>query len=298
MRLVRRVIEEGWSVGDAAAAYAVSERTVWKWIARYRDEGELGLQDRSSRPQQIARRLSPALIERATQLRVGSRRTVAAIAADLGLPRSTLARDLRRRGWGRLPPMNPPPPVIRYEHDHPGDLIHLDVKKLGRFRRPGHRVTGDKRTDSVGAGYDYVHVCIDDASRVAYVEVLPDERRYTTTRFLLRALRWLKVHGVRVQRVMTDNGSPYVSKVFAKTCRWLGLKHKRTRPYTPRTNGKAERFIQTLQREWAYAKPYADSNQRAAALPAWLEHYNHFRPHTALHQQPPFTRIAQNPISQ
>ena len=182
--------------------------------------------------------------------------------------------------------------MVRYEREHPGDLIHIDTKKLGRFRRLGHRVTGNPRQDSVGAGWDFLHVCVDDASRLAYVEIHPNELRYTATRFLIHALRFYRDHGVQVQRVMTDNGSAYRSRPFIKTCRWLRLYHKRTRPYTPRTNGKAERFIQTLLRQWAYQRAYPNSGLRNAALPAWMHRYNHQRPHASLGRKPPISRLA------
>jgi len=295
--LVRRIEEAGWSVADAALAACISERSAWKWLARFRAEGDAGLKDRSSRPVKILRRLSVSDLERASQQRVGNRWPVARIARDLGLPRSTLARALTKRGLGRLPPIIPPPLVMRYEHPHPGSMIHLDIKTLGRFAQPGHRVTGNRRQDTPKAGKECIHVCVDDASRLAYVEVLPDEKKHTTTRFLLRALRWLKDLGVRVERVLTDNGSAYRSKTFAKACRRLKIKHKRTRPYTPRTNGKAERFIQSLLREWAYAQPYDTSDLRNAALPAWVSHYNQRRPHTALHGTTPLSRLLKQPLT-
>ena len=297
LELVRRVEEEGWSVAHAARAASISERHAWKWLTRFRAEGEAGLQDRSSARHCLERRVTVAERERATQQRLGNRVSVAKIAHDLGLPRSTLAREMRRLGLGRLPPVTPPPPVVRYEHPYPGSLIHLDVKTLGRFAQPGHRVTGNRRQDTPKAGRECIHVCVDDASRLAYVEVLPDEKQGTTTRFLLRALRWLKTHGVNVERVLTDNGSAYRSKTFCKACRRLKIKHKRTRPYTPRTNGKAERFIQTLLREWAYTKPYDTSDLRNAALPAWITHYNQHRPHTALHGKSPLSRIHPPPAN-
>jgi transposase InsO family protein len=198
---------------------------------------------------------------------------------------------------GKLPPLHPPPPVVRYEREYPGELLHIDTKKLGRFHRLGHRVTGNHRHESPGAGWDFLHVCVDDASRLAYVEIYPDELRYTATRFLIHALRFFRDHGVQVQRVMTDNGPAYRSRTFAKTCRWLRLDHKRTRPYTPRTNGKAERFIQTLVRQWAYQHPYPNSALRNAALPAWLHRYNHQRPHASLGRKPPISRLA-SPVCQ
>ena len=192
---------------------------------------------------------------------------------------------------GRLPPLHPPPPVIRYERDRPGELIHIDIKKLGRFRRLGHRILERGRGRSDGVGWDFLHVCVDDASRMAYVEIHPDELKHTCARFLIRAFRFFRHHGVTVERVMTDNGSAYRSRTFAKLCRWLDLKHKRTRPYTPRTNGKAERFIQTLLRQWAYQRAYPNSALRNAALPKWVHRYNHVRPHASLGRKPPISRL-------
>jgi transposase InsO family protein len=209
------------------------------------------------------------------------------IAERLRLPRSTVASNLRRLGLGRLAALEPSEPARRYNRARAGELVHLDVKKLARFRRIGHRITGDRRGQSEGAGWEFVHVAVDDASRLAYVEVLPDEKRQSVTGFLVRALRWLRRQGIRVERVMTDNGSGYVSRLFGKACRRLRLRHIRTRPYTPKTNGKAERFIQTLLREWAYALPYRSSDTRAADLPRWLRHDNHERPHASLARQAP-----------
>jgi transposase InsO family protein len=235
--------------------------------------------------------LPPSKLERIAALRL-QRLTAAQIAQRLRLPRSTVAKHLGTLGMGQLPPLHPPPPVVRYEREHPGELIHIDTKKLGRFQRLGHRVTGNRHQSSEGAGWDYLHVCIDDASRLAYVEIHPDERHYTATGFLIHALRFFRGHGVQVQRVMTDNGNAYRSKAFAKACRRLRLQHLRTRPYTPRTNGKAERFIQTLLRQWAYQRAYPNSALRNAALPGWLHRYNHLRPHASLGHKPPISRLA------
>ena len=215
--------------------------------------------------------------------------TGAEIADRLGFARATVARWLREAGIGRLKALEPREPPRRYQREHPGEMIHVDIKKLGRFTRVGHRITGDRKgqSNTRGAGWDVVHVAIDDATRLAYVEVLPDEKRRSATGCLVRALRWFRARGVRVQRVMTDNGSGYRSRLFAKALRWLGIRHVRTRPYTPRTNGKAERFIQTLIRQWAYAIPYQTSDRRTADLPRWLDWYNQRRPHSALKAQPP-----------
>jgi transposase InsO family protein len=251
--MVRRVLEEGWSVAAAAAAFEVSGRTVHKWLVRFRLEGDAGLQNRNSAPRLVANKLPAPWLAMITRLRREYRMTGEEIAMRLRLPRSTVAGHLRRLGLGRLAALEPSEPARRYSRARAGELVHLDVKKLARFRRVGHRITGDRRHGSDGAGWEFVHVAVDDASRLAYVEVLPDERRQSVTGFLVRALRWFKRQGIRVERVMTDNGSGYVSRLFGKVCRLLRLRHLRTRPYTPKTNGKAERFIQTLLREWAYA---------------------------------------------
>jgi transposase InsO family protein len=289
--LVER-IAQGLPAWQVAQDLGISRQTVQKWLARARREGQLGLQDRSSRPVHSPAALPKSQRERITALRV-QRLTAEQIAQRLDLPRSTVSRHLSCLGMGKLPPLHPPPPVVRYEREQPGELLHIDTKKLGRFRRLGHRVTGNRHQTSDGAGWDYLHVCVDDATRLAYVEIHPDELRYTAVRFLIHALRFYTDHGVQVQRVMTDNGTAYRSRAFAKTCRWLRLQHKRTRPYTPRTNGKAERFIQTLLRQWAYQRAYPNSGLRNAALPAWLHRYNHFRPHASLGRQSPITRLAQ-----
>jgi transposase InsO family protein len=217
---------------------------------------------------------------------------VAKIVARLGLARSTAARLLARAGMGRLARLDPPEPVRRYQRARPGVLIHLDIKKLGRFDRPGHRVTGTRTgCRNRGAGWDFVHVAVDDTTRLAYVEVLGDERRNTATAFLLRALRWFRAHGIRNARVMTDGGSAYRSRRFAKAPRWLGIRHIFTRPCTPKTNGKADRFIQTLLREWAYGLAHPTSQARSAHLPGWIDWFNRARPHSALNGLPPLQRV-------
>jgi transposase InsO family protein len=220
------------------------------------------------------------------ELRRAFRYTAPQIATALRMPCSTVCAVLARAGENRLPPEKPPPPVVRYEHAEPGDLLHMDVKKLARFERPGHRVTGDRRVNSRGGGYDFVHVCIDDHSRVAYVEVLPDEKGITTVGFLRRAVAWFAEVGVPSKQLLTDNGTNYRSMVFRQECLRLGIKHRRTRPYTPRTNGKAERFIQTLLREWAYGRQYANSLERTALLAKWLRYYNRRRRHGSIGNVP------------
>jgi transposase InsO family protein len=286
--MVRRIEVEGWTARAVADAFAVSERTVRKWLARYRAEGVAGLEDRSSRARVVANKLAEPWVAMILRLRE-YRLTGAEIADRLHLARATVAGHLQAAGLGRLTLLEPKPPVVRYQRERPGELVHLDVKKLARFDRVGHRITGSRRGQSSGVGWDFVHVAVDDASRLAYVEILKDERRTSTTGFLVRALRWFRARGIRVERVMTDNGSGYVSKLFAKACRLLRLRHLRTRPYTPKTNGKAERFIQTLLREWAYALPYRNADRRAAQLPRWLEFYNEQRPHAGLGGRSPAT---------
>jgi transposase InsO family protein len=290
--LIRRVVVERWPVAEVAMSMGVSTRTVYKWLARYRGEGAAGLQDRSSAARRHPHALPPAWIALVRLLRQ-AKLVAAEIAARLPLARSTVSAVLARIGLGRLRYLAPPKPIQRYEWQRPGELVHVDIKKLGRFMRAGHRVTGHRHTSSAGRGWEYAHVAIDDCSRFGYVEILPDQNRYTTTRFWLRAVREFQRRGIRVQRVLTDNGGAYRSRPFRKACRWLGIVTKRTRPYRPQTNGKAERFIQTLQRKWAYAVPYTTSDQRRAALPTWLRFYNEDRPHASLHRQTPLSRLAQ-----
>ena len=290
-QIVRRVLQDRQRPTDVAAAYGVSERTIRKWVARYEAEGEAGLADRSCRPHRSPAATPPVLVSWVEQLR-RQRWTGNEIAGVLKLSASTVARLLRQRGLGRLRALEPPTPVQRYEWTAAGALLHVDIKKLGRIGRVGHRITGDRRARVRGIGWEFVHVAVDDASRLAYVEVLPDETAPTVVKFLWRALAWFRRHGVRVQRVMTDNGPGYISDAFARLCRSAGLRHLRTRPYTPRTNGKAERFIQTMLREWAYRRPYGSSEQRRLALPAWLYYYNRHRGHGALRGRPPISFLA------
>jgi len=288
--LVARIRQQGWTVAAAAQAAGISERSVYKWLARYRQAGEAGLVDRSSRPHRSPRRVPEEWRQVMLELRTG-RMIGRRIAEQTRLPYSTVARWLSRAGMGRLRAPAPPGPVQRYERREPGELLHVDVKKLGRIVREGHRVNGDRRTRVVGAGWEYVHVAVDDASRVAYAEILNDERGETTSGFLRRAVAWFGRLGVRVERVLTDNGSGYRSRRHAHQCARLRLRHLRTRPYRPCTNGKVERLIQTLLREWAYALPYPNSTKRARALKPWLAYYNRQRPHASLGHLPPFTRL-------
>ena len=268
----------------------VSVRSVYKWLRRFREEGQAGLHDRSSRPRSCPHATSAERI-REVLIRRKRRQTYRQIAGELGIGHSTVARLLSKAGLNRLAYLDPPKPDNRYEHAAPGDLLHLDIKKLGRFRRPGHRVTGDRRkTPKHGPGWEYVHVAIDDHSRIAFASIHPDETRRSACQALLKAVRYYAGLNIRFDQVLTDNGSAYRSRAFRKLCRRLGLRHRRTRPYTPRTNGKAERFIQTALREWAYARAYDHSEQRGAHLCGWLHVYNWHRPHASLDYLPPISR--------
>ena len=292
--LVTRVLVDGWCVPEAAAAFGVSVQTVRKWLRRYRAEGETGLRDRSSRPRRSPRQIRAALERRIIALR-NRRRSGLQIADALGLPLSTVGAVLRRVGLGRLPSLTPRPPIVRYERDRPGELLHIDAKKLGRIvGGVGHRITGDRtrRGPTRRIGWECLNVAIDDASRVAYVELLPDETAASAVVFLQHAVAWLATLGVHVEAVMTDNAFCYVRRQYAEAIAALGLQHLRTRPYTPRTNGKAERFIQTALREWAYVKPYRSSAARAGALAPFLTSYNTTRPHTAHGRKPPISRLS------
>jgi transposase InsO family protein len=300
-RLAERVVVEGWTLTAAAAAAGVSVRCARKWVGRYRREGERGLLDRSSAPRRVANRTSQERV----QLIVGLRRlrfTAAEIAELLAMALSTVSGILARLGLGRLGRLGLEQPV-RYEHERPGELLHIDVKRLGRIEGgAGKRVTGGikrnpdrRRLDAAGVerktiGWEYVHVCVDDYSRLAYAEVLPDEKATTAIGFLHRALAFYRRYGITVERVLTDNGSAYVSALHALACRKLGIRHSRTRPYRPQTNGKAERFIRTLLAGWAYGAIYRSSQERTTALDGWLWYYNHRRRHSALRHQPPVTR--------
>lgn len=288
--IVGRVIDEGWTLAAAAAAAGVSVRTVSKWLARYRAEGDQGLLDRSSAPGSIPHRTSEARVAAIAELR-RLRLTAAEIAYRLGMALSTVSAVLARIGLGKRSRLEPLEPPNRYERKRPGELLHIDVKKLGRIGRPGHRVNGDRRTRSRGIGWEYVHVCVDDATRLAYVEVLEDEKAVTAIGFLRRAVAHYRRYGIEVEQVMTDNGSCYRAKLHALACSGLRIRHLRTRPYRPRTNGKAERFIRTMLEGWAYGAIYPTSTERRAALPGWLHFYNHQRPHGALSHQPPSQRL-------
>ena len=275
----------------AARAAGVCPRTARKWVKRYLAEGPVGLRDRSSRPHRLHRPTPEPVVARICALR-RQRRTGKEIAAETGVSPATVSRILRRTGLTRLESLDPPAPVRRYERDHPGELIHIDIKRLGRFERVGHRITGNRQLgESRGAGFEFVHVAVDDASRLAFSQILPDQKKESAIAFLTALIAYYASLGVTVTRIMTDNGSCYRAKEFRNACRALGLRHITTRPYTPRTNGKAERFIQTALREWAYAQAYPSSNHRAARLPAWLHRYNWHRPHGSLQSKPPISRL-------
>jgi transposase InsO family protein len=294
--MVRRVVEDGQTPEAVGEAVGVCPRTVRKWVARWRAEGPAGLHDRSSRPHRLRNPTPPETMAQIEALR-RQRWTGAQIARETGVSKATVSRVLRRLGLNRLKALEPAEPVRRYEHEHPGDLIHIDIKKLGRIDGIGHRITGDRRGQSnrrsrgEGLGWEFVHVCIDDASRIAFSQVMKNEKKGSAVAFLEAAVAYYANLGVTVLRVMTDNGSCYRSRAFAKACKQLGLKHIRTRPYTPKTNGKAERFIQTSLREWAYARAYHHSSERTAELPRWLHRYNWHRPHGSIGSIPPISRL-------
>ena len=288
--LVSRVLEMGWTVAAASQAGGISCRTGYKWLARFKAEGPSGLVDRSSRPRRMPRALSTAEQSYLESLR-RQRWPLWRIAVRAGRGMGTVSRCMKRLGLSRLAALEPPTPVVRYERAAPGELLHLDTKKLGRIDGVGHRITGDRRSAKRGIGWDLVHLAIDDHSRVSFALIKTDECGQSCADFLREAVAYYASLGVRIDRVMTDNGSGYVSKAFRQACVELGVRHLRTRPYTPKTNGKAERFVQTSLREWAYARPYESSAQREAALQPFLYRYNWHRPHSALNRQPPMSRI-------
>ena len=290
--LVRRVLVDQQPRAVVAAALGVSIRTVAKWVARFEAEGEAGLADRSSRPHRLRAPTPEAVVTRIEALR-RQRWTGKQIARALGVSTATVSRVLQRLRLSRLRDLEPAVPIVRYERAQPGEMIHLDIKKLGRFEAVGHRITGDptSRVKSRKVGWEYVHVAIDDASRIACAHILPDEKAGSATIALRQAVAYYQSLGITVARVMTDNGGCYLSKPFRQACRELQLKHIRTKPYTPRTNGKAERFIQTCLREWAYAQAYSTSDERGAELQPWLHRYNWHRPHGGIKYQTPISRL-------
>ncbi|QGN54353.1 IS481 family transposase [Novosphingobium sp. Gsoil 351] len=300
--IVRRIMVLRETPRAVATALGVSERTVAKWLARYRAEGEAGLADRSSRPRRFPGATPANIIDEIIAQR-RLRITGKQIARMLAVSPATVSRVLRKVRLSRMRDLDPPVPVHRYERAHPGELIHIDIKKLGRFESIGHRITGDRTRQSntrgyragerYGAGWEFVHVCIDDASRIAFSQIHRDEKKQSAVAFLYAAIEYYRSLGVTVTRVMTDNGGCYRSYAFRDACKALGLKHIRTRPYTPKTNGKAERFIQTSLREWAYARAYPTSEHRKQALEPWLHNYNWHRPHGSLQSNPPISRLGQ-----
>ena len=289
-RIVRQVAS-GQTPKAVAEAAGVCPRTVRKWVGRHRREGLAGLRDRSSRPHRLYRPTPHAKVEQVARLRQ-ARRTGKQIAAELGISPATVSRILKRLGLNRIRALEPAEPVHRYERQRPGELIHIDIKKLGRFARAGHRATGRRQgCRNEGAGWEFVHVAIDDHSRVAFAKVMANERKDCATAFLKAALAYYGSMGIKVERVMTDNGSCYRSFAFRRLCKRLGLRHIRTKAYNPQTNGKAERFIQTSLREWAYAQAYQNSRQRKNELPTWLHRYNWHRPHAGIGDTTPISRI-------
>ena len=290
--MVRSVVEGGLSKADAADHFNTTPKTVAKWVERFRTEGVDGLRDRSSRPLSLPSQTAPATCAVVEALR-RQRHTGRQIAVEVGVSAATVSRILRRLGLNRMRDLEPVAPARRYERAGPGEMIHIDIKKLGRFEHVGHRITGDRtgQSNSRGVGWEFVHVCIDDHSRIAFSEIKPDETADSAVPFLKAAVAYYESLGVTVTRVMTDNGSCYKAFAFRDACRDLGLKHIRTRPYTPKTNGKAERFIQTALREWAYAQAYPTSDARAEQLPIWLHQYNWHRPHGGIKSQTPISRL-------
>ncbi len=293
--LVDRVQRQGWKITRAAAAAGVSRQTVYKWLRRHATEGAAGLVDRSCRPHTIPRRTPARLVRRMIQLR-RRRRAAWEISQELGVPVSTVSRHLQAQGLGRLWRLEEAEhPPIRYEHRSPGSLFHIDAKRFGRIRRVGHAIHGNRsqRYRDRGAGWEVVFVCVDDHTRLAYAEVHPSENAVCAVKFLRRALRWFERLGIHCQRLLSDNAKCYQAKAFEALCAEKGIRQLFTRPYTPRTNGKAERFIQTLKRRWAYRYAYRTSAHRAASLAPWVHHYNHIRPHRALGKVPPFVRLTE-----
>ncbi|MCC8951818.1 IS481 family transposase [Bradyrhizobium sp. Arg62] len=289
--MVRSVVEGGLKAADAAHLFNTTPKTVAKWVKRFRAEGVEGLRDRSSRPHSSPSQTSVATCTAVEALR-RQRHTGKQIAAEVEVSPATVSRILRRLGLSRISDLMPAEPARRYERQQPGELIHIDIKKLGRFVRPGHRITHDRQKgESRGAGHEFVHVAIDDASRLAFSQILRDQKKESAIAFLKEAVAYYRSLDMKVTGIMTDNGSCYRAKSFARACRKLGLKHIFTRPYRPQTNGKAERFIQTALREWAYARAYDTSDQRAEDLPIWLHHYNWHRPHGSLQAKPPISRL-------
>ena len=294
------VIGDRLSKTQACKIYGVSAKVVTKWVERYKANGRDGMVDRSSRPHRLRKPTPPHIVQSIIDLR-RQRLTGNHISLHLGVSPSTVSRVLRRAGLSRFKDLEPKQPERRYQYKNPGDMIHLDIKKFGRFERPGHRVTGDRKGQSRprsrpqgGYGWEYLHVCVDDASRIAFTDILPDEKKESAIAFLKKAVAFYQNLGVNITRVMTDNGACYKSNAFRKACKKLSIRHIRTKPYTPRTNGKAERFIKTAITEWAYASAYQTSTQRAQHLPNWTHMYNWHRPHGGIKNQTPISKLALN----
>jgi len=292
IEMVQGIVERGLTPAEAAAEAGVSQPTARKWLGRFLAQGEAGLRDRSSRPKRSPRSISSTKALAIVELR--RRRLIQArIAASIGVSKSTVGRVLARAGLSRLKDLEPSEPVVRYEHAHPGDLIHIDTKKLGRIERMGKRIPGSSRSP-IGAGWEYLFVAIDDHARIGFTDMYPDETKASAVQFLQNTVAYFKSLGVRSKRILTDNGSAFRSKDFAKACRLLNLKQSFTRPYRPQTNGKAERFIQSALREWAYGIPYNHSTERTAMLERWMHHYNWHRPHQGIKGSAPISRLAQS----
>jgi transposase InsO family protein len=288
--LVLRVLEEGWTVVEASQAAGVSRRTAYKWLGRFRDEGHEGLVDRSSRPHRSPTAMPIRQLKRCERLR-RKRWPLWRIARAEACSQATLSRRFGELGLSRLKSLDPVEPVVRYEREVPGELLHIDTKRLGKIKGVGHRITGDRtKNHNRGIGWDAVHLAIDDHSRVAFARIKLDETKVSCVEFLREAIEFYASIGVRIESVMTDNGTGY-KKTYDLACAELGVRHLRTRPYTPKTNGKVERFVQTSLREWAYARPYRSSALRELALQPFIHHYNWHRPHSALAHQPPMIRI-------
>ena len=292
IEMVRSIVKERQTPAEAAVEAGVCRRTAGKWLARYLVEGELGLKDRSSRPKLSPRSIKPQKALAIVELR-RRRLTQARIAASLGVSKSTVGRVLKRAGLSRLSDLEPSEPVVRYEHEQPGDLVHIDTKKLGRIERMGKRIPGSSRTP-IRAGWEYLFVAIDDHARIGFTDMYADEAKASAVQFLQNTIRYFRSLGVQPKRILTDNGASFRSKDFAKACHALKLKHSFTRPYRPQTNGKAERFIQSALREWAYGIPYNHSSERTAMLERWIHHYNWHRPHQGIKGLAPISRLAQS----
>jgi transposase InsO family protein len=288
-QLAKIVLQGDLSLKAAAAAFKLSRQSAAKWVRRYRQGGVAALHDRSSRPRRLPRSTPSEIVSRVELLR-RERWTGVRIAQTTSLSRATVSRILTRLQLNTLRSLQPPIPIIRYEHPSPGDLLHIDIKKLARIAKPGHRLTGNPQDETRGAGWEFLYVAVDDHSRIAFTAMLPDEKAASSARFLQQAVAYFARLGITVRRVMTDNGPCFYANLFAHVCRELQLKHIRTRIYTPRTNGKAERFIQTAIREWAYARLYQNSAERFSWLAPWTHQYNWHRPHAGINQKPPITR--------